>query len=160
LTDQYWRRCSEQSIIVKFWANIFETFFHPYKKRLFRLFRNLPMVDMNGWTMRLDLRFLVSTLESHDFDGSEQVEAAAGKFASSFNTSVTKLYEDKLKPVLVSKVHLNSVLQATKFIPPSTIGNTILPIVQIMGPSYYIYGLSVVDKEVYCLQKVCSFVYP
>ena len=118
--------------------------------------------EMNGWTMRLDLRLLVSTMDHNEDsdDEDEQVESATGEFASTSNTSTTKLYKDKLKSVLASKVHLNSILKSMKLIPPSAINSITVPIVQIMGTSCYIYALSLVDKEVYCVQDVCSFCFP
>ncbi|KAI7855882.1 hypothetical protein BDC45DRAFT_438554, partial [Circinella umbellata] len=59
-----------------------------------------------------------------------------------------KLYKDKAKSVLASKVHLIHIISTMPFIPPKNIQSVRLPTIQIMGLTCYIYCLTLVDKGV------------
>jgi hypothetical protein len=61
------------------------------------------------------------------------VEAVTGEFASTEATNKVKLYGDKLKSVLASKYHLNSLLKKLIYLPQSQASNVHMPILQIMG---------------------------
>ncbi|KAI9481586.1 MAG: hypothetical protein EXX96DRAFT_448840, partial [Benjaminiella poitrasii] len=74
--------------------------------------------------------------------------------AAPISTINSKLYNDKLKLLLVSKCHLNSLLMAMPFIPKAKIKLISFPLIQIMGLSCHVHTLSLIDKRVYLLQKV------
>ena len=42
----------------------------------------------------------------------------------------------------------------------TNIKTVVMPFVQIMALLCVIYGMNIVDKKVYTIQKVCEFVYP
>ena len=88
------------------------------------------------------------------------LEVGTGEFASALAINNTKLYKDKLKSILVSKAHLNNIIKNMKNATSAAIKSIKIPVVQIMGATCYVYSLSLVDKKVYCVQDVCSFVYP
>ncbi|KAI7847683.1 hypothetical protein BDC45DRAFT_451461, partial [Circinella umbellata] len=64
--------------------------------------------------------------------------------------------QDKLNSVLTSKAHLNSILNTMKFMTSDIIKKVNMPIIHIKGTECYIYSLSLVDKQVYCVQDVCT----
>ncbi|KAG2218289.1 hypothetical protein INT45_000971 [Circinella minor] len=158
MMNDYWKRCSEQSLIVKFWGYLFEVFFGYDDSETFLQWGDtlsLEHKNMDGMTIRLDLRIIISRMND---EGS--LEVGTGEFASALTINNTKLYKDKLKSVLVSKAHLNNIIKNMKNATPAAIKNIKIPLVQIMGATCYVYSLSLVDKKLYCMQEVCSFVYP
>lgn len=43
------------------------------------------------------------------------------------------------------------------YIPPNKIKTVVAPMIQIMGLFCIVYGMNIVGKKVYTLQKLCSF---
>lgn len=79
---------------------------------------------------------------------SEKLDISVGEFSKKAVPS--KLYNDKLKQVVISKYHLNTLL------PPST---TLIPLVQIMGFHCQLYVLWPVE-DFYVLEVVDATAFP
>ncbi|KAG2219648.1 hypothetical protein INT45_012349 [Circinella minor] len=95
--------------------------------------------------MKIDLRVL-STMNT------KQPDLSVGEFAKKAIPS--KLYNDKLKEVLISKFHLNHLLLSG--LPQTT---TVIPLIQIMGFSCQIYVLKYL-KGFYVLQNIHNISFP
>ncbi|KAI7852717.1 hypothetical protein BDC45DRAFT_512345, partial [Circinella umbellata] len=80
--------------------------------------------------------------------------------ASHSRTTSSKLYNDKLKSVLASKCHLNTLLNKLDNLNFITLQGVYIPIVQILGLSVTMHTLSLIDKKLYLLQKVTKFTFP
>lgn len=105
-------------------------------------------------SFKLDLRIIVNIEET-------DIELLTAELAPPITTINSKLYNDKLKLVLVRKCHLNSLLMTMSFIPKTKIKLIRLSLIQIMGLSCHIHHtLSFIDKGVYLLQKWCSVTHP
>ncbi|KAI8058782.1 hypothetical protein BDF21DRAFT_429993 [Thamnidium elegans] len=154
LTNAYIDACSEQSINIKYWSYLFETYFGR-NRNIFLQWGDTIAADCKNSSLsfKLDLRIIVN-IEKTDHD------IIAAELAPPTTTINSKLYNDKLKLALVSKCHLNSLLMAMPFIPKTKIKLIRLPLIQIMGLSCHIYALSLIDKGVYLLQRICSVTYP
>ncbi|KAI8141348.1 hypothetical protein BJV82DRAFT_689269 [Fennellomyces sp. T-0311] len=105
-------------------------------------------------TFRLDLRILVKAKDGND------LEAAAGEFASKIATMASKLFKDKLKSILVAKHHFNELVCAARYVDTKVLKTIRIPILQIMGTSCFLYSFGLVDKTVYTVQDVDDCVYP
>lgn len=101
----------------------------------------------------MDLRIIVNIEQ-------EKHEVATAELAKPRSTIESKLFNDKLKLVLVTKCHLNSVLKTMPYIPKSKVKDVKVPIVQIIGLTCHVQALSLTDKGVYLLQDVYSVDYP
>ncbi|KAI9277199.1 hypothetical protein BDA99DRAFT_427527, partial [Phascolomyces articulosus] len=65
----------------------------------------------------------------------------------SMNTSTKiKLYNDKLKSVLTTKVYLNDAIKRMEHLPHDKIASIEIPIIQILGVGCHVYGLMLIDK--------------
>jgi hypothetical protein len=106
-----------------------------------------------GMKLRLDLRIIAACNAS-------TMEVTTGEFARNTKTNESKLFRDKMKSVLATKVHLNHILATMPYMPAQVINTIKVPIVQIMGLNCYVYSLSIIDKGIYCLRDECHFVYP
>lgn len=95
--------------------------------------------------MKIDLRVLYCA-------NTKKADISVGEFAKKAIPS--KLYIDKLKQVVVSKYHLNTLLLSG--LPPST---TFIPLIQIMGFECHLYILRQV-KDFYVLETVDSITFP
>ncbi|KAI9273941.1 hypothetical protein EDC94DRAFT_593248 [Helicostylum pulchrum] len=71
-----------------------------------------------------------------------------------------QIVRDLLKPALTTKVHLNAVLKRMPYLPATKIKTVVVPMIQIMGLSCVLYGMNIIDKKVYTLQKIPSINYP
>ncbi|KAG1455318.1 hypothetical protein G6F55_007139 [Rhizopus delemar] len=101
-SHKYITACSEQSLIVKFWSNIFEIFFGGEKGDTTSAeCRNMSL------NLKLDIR-TVTQLENGE------ISTFNSEFARPTAITLTKCYEDKMKSVLVGKAHLNSALPTLK----------------------------------------------
>ncbi|ORZ25731.1 hypothetical protein BCR42DRAFT_315860 [Absidia repens] len=155
LSDAYLQECSELSIMIKYWGFVFEQCLG-YSKDVFLQWGDTVSshsVDI-GTTAKLDIRIIIIG------DNNARIEAATGEFASASATTKSKLFADRLKSVLVSKVLLNHALSKMKHIPEDAIKTIRIPAIQVMGLSCCVYSLSLIDKGVYCLEHVCAFEYP
>ena len=101
---------------------------------------------------RLDLRIITDTEKG-------PIEVTTGEFASTKKITEGKLYNDKLKSVLISKCHLNSILKKMEFIPENQVRKVNMPILQIMGQNISLYALTLIDKQVYSVQNVMDAEY-
>ncbi|KAI8091885.1 hypothetical protein BDF21DRAFT_395578 [Thamnidium elegans] len=70
------------------------------------------------------------------------------------------IINNPLKSALITKVHLNAVLKRIPYLPAAKIKTVVVPMIQIMGLSCVVYGMNIIDKKVYTLQKISSFNYP
>ncbi|KAG2208407.1 hypothetical protein INT45_006299 [Circinella minor] len=104
---------------------------------------------LSGPKVKLDLRFTVNNVES-----------SISEFASQGTTTEAKFFNDKLKPALVTKCHLNKIIKSLPYIPESKISTIRMPIIHIMGVNCFIYSLSTIDKNIYCIQDVFDFSFP
>ncbi|KAI8339231.1 hypothetical protein BC941DRAFT_350584 [Chlamydoabsidia padenii] len=154
LTDKYVDKCSEMSILVKFWAPLFESYFC-YQKDLFLQWGDTVSLDCKAadLDLRLDLRVVLKSQQ-------EDLEAMTGEAASRQATTSKKLYTDRMKSVIATKCHLNKLLTQMPFLPPRETKLLYMPIIQIMGLDCSIYAMSLVDKQLYAIQKVAQLKYP
>lgn len=95
--------------------------------------------------MKIDLRILCSM-------STKQSDLSVGEFARKCIPS--KLYNDKLKEVLISKFHLNKVLLSG--LPQAT---TVIPLIQIMDFNCQLYVLRYVEGF-YVLENVDCISFP
>ncbi|KAG1048238.1 hypothetical protein G6F43_009358 [Rhizopus delemar] len=98
---------------------------------------------------KLDIRFIAETNKN-------PVDISNGEFAKVQAATKSKYYSDKLKVVLTAKCHLNHLAQGLRGTPKTLK----IPITMIMGTDCHVFSLSLVDGNVYILQKVLSFSYP
>jgi hypothetical protein len=71
-----------------------------------------------------------------------------------------KLYDDKLKSVLVSKCHINNFLETVPYIRAEDIKKLKFPIMQIMGMNVHVYVLRLPCRGIYVADYVFSFSFP
>lgn len=83
-----------------------------------------------------------------------------GEFAKGEAATKSKYYTDKLKSVLAAKRHLNHLILSLPFISPSSLKALRIPIILVMGLNCHLFTLSLIDQNVYVVQKVHSFSYP
>lgn len=88
---------------------------------------------------RLDLRIITDTVKG-------PIEAATGEFASIKAITEGKLYNEKLKTVLASKCHLNSLLKKLIYLSQIQASKVHMPILQIKGQNISLYVLSLIGK--------------
>ncbi|KAI7852097.1 hypothetical protein BDC45DRAFT_514304 [Circinella umbellata] len=74
--------------------------------------------------------------------------------ANHSRTTSSKLYNDKLKSVLASKCHLNTLLNKLDNLNFITLQGVYIPIVQILGLSVAIHTLSIIDKNFTSYKKL------
>lgn len=154
LSDQYFLKCSETSLISKYWGPIFEAYFGE-SRHMFIQWGDTISIDCKNEELkcRLDLRIITDTEQGH-------IEATTGEFASTKATINGKLHKDKLKSVLVSKCHLNSLLKKLLYLPQNQVSKVYIPILQIMGQNISLYAFSLIDKQVYTVQDIMDAEYP
>lgn len=108
----------------------------------------------NEPAMKMDLRMIFEGEDMQALDGLN------GKFAKISATNKKKYYDDKTKLVLAGKCHLNQLVMSLGGLPAQSIGAIKLPLIQVMGLNLHIYSLSLIDKNVYFLQKLKALSYP
>ncbi|KAI9282638.1 hypothetical protein BY458DRAFT_126742 [Sporodiniella umbellata] len=113
-----------------------------------------PHLSVSNLYFKLDFRIVVKDFDNNEFD------ITTGELTRHSLTTSSKMYRDFLKSALTTKVHLNTILKRMPYIPENKIQNVVIPMVQIMGLSCVVYGMNIIDKRVYTLQKLCSFNYP
>jgi molybdopterin/thiamine biosynthesis adenylyltransferase len=102
----------------------------------------------------LDFRIVIKDINT------EALDTLTGELARESAIAPHKVYFDFLKSALTTKAHLNAALRRLPYIPPSAIKLFIFPFVQIMGLTCNVYGMNIIDKKVYTIQKLASFNYP
>lgn len=81
----------------------------------------------------------------------DPVEAVTGVFASAKDSACGKYYRDKLKSILVSKCHLNSLLEKLHFLPESQVTNfAYLSYKSRDKISHYTSSLRLINKFILC----------
>lgn len=103
--------------------------------------------------MKLDLRIIVNSM-TKTINASNR-EMARAKVASS-----SKHYNDKCKAVLAAKCHLNSIVKSIRNLPTRLIKITYIPVIQIIGLNRHVCLLSLIDQNLYVVEKVIEINYP
>ncbi|KAL7321798.1 hypothetical protein PS15m_001528 [Mucor circinelloides] len=94
----------------------------------------------------LDCRIIINDINA------EALDTLTGELARESAIRPHKVYFDFLKSALTTKAHLNAALRCLLYIPPSAI-----PFVQIMGLTCNVYGMNIIDKKAYTIQKLALF---
>lgn len=113
-----------------------------------------PYLSVINLHFKLDFRLIVKDFNNDDLD------VTTGELARHSSTTSSKMNKDFIKSALTTKAHLNAALERMSYIPPNKIKTVVAPMIQIMGLSCIVYGMNIVDKKIYTLQKLCSFNYP
>ncbi|KAG2211460.1 hypothetical protein INT46_000284, partial [Mucor plumbeus] len=136
---------SEEDFKLKFWSYIFEEIFG-YSNINLKWGDTVPgSLSKTNITSKMDLRVSAS---------SAPLDYSLTEFAKECTSQ--KYYLDKLKLVLVSKLHLNSLLKNLK----STQTDLYVPFMQIMGFDCHLLHLVLVKPKHYMLVNVVTFSYP
>ncbi|KAG0169770.1 hypothetical protein DFQ28_002914, partial [Apophysomyces sp. BC1034] len=154
LSDAKVANYSEQSTLVKFWCPILESFFS-YDSRYELQWGDTesPTCQRQDLALKLDLR-VVAAFEGFTMD------AITGEAAKQAAITSKKLLNDKLKSSLATKAHLNLFVRSLKHLPDMHIGQVTIPIVQIMGLDFHLYGMKIVDKGLYIMDEYYKVTYP
>lgn len=142
------------SFLAKFWAPVIELFFDPNKYFVQWGDTTSPHLSLLNLHFNLDFRIIIKDINT------EALDTLTGEFACESAIAPHKVYFDFLKSALTTKAHLNAALRRLPYIPPSAIKLFIFPFVQIMGLTCNVYGMNIIDKRVYTIQKLASFDYP
>lgn len=133
---------SEEDFKVKFWSHVLEEIFSSPSITLHWGGTVPDLFKATSISPKVDLRILTTTANMHK-DGSL---AEFTKIAER-----TKLYHDKLKLALMSKLHLNQLIKAKI--------NLAFPFVMIMGFEFFFYCLDF-KNGFYTIQEVDSCCFP
>jgi hypothetical protein len=101
--------------------------------------------------MKLNVRMIYASEKKNI-----QLDILSGEFAKLND----KYYYDKTKLILAGKCHLNLLI---KFIPsssPEGIKSISNPLIQVMSMNIHVYSLSLIDKNLYLVQKIAALHYP
>ncbi|KAI9345709.1 hypothetical protein BD770DRAFT_396772 [Pilaira anomala] len=155
LHDNYLNKCSEQTLLIRFWGNLFEYYFNRPHSKLFLQWGDTVSVSCKSMSLyfKLDIRIMY---EKDDND----IDVLSGEVASVPSTTKPEYYNDALKLCLSSKQHLNHLLSSARNISPNEISKIKLPIIHIMGMNCRISILNLIDKNVYVVQDIFNFKYP
>ncbi|KAI9467606.1 hypothetical protein BDB00DRAFT_303074 [Zychaea mexicana] len=153
LSDKYLEEGSETSLIVKYWGMVFEAYFSYHQDIQLQWGDTSSSIQQVRHLFNLDIRVLATNYTTH-------IEAATGEVAKVAAVTETKLFQDRLKSVLVSKAHLNSILKKMPNITEDMVKSIQVPIIQALGTTCFVYSMTLIDKKLYTLQEVCDFRYP
>ncbi|KAI8881077.1 hypothetical protein K501DRAFT_189768, partial [Backusella circina FSU 941] len=137
---------SEQDFVVKFWSYIFEEAFSNsglclhWGDTIPKRAKKYEKIEM-----KIDLRILFCA-------NTKRSDLSVGEFAQ--KSIPSKLYNDKLKQVTITKYNLNDLLLSG--IPPSAVS---VPIVQIMGFGCHLFVLKKVE-DFYVLETIDAISFP
>jgi hypothetical protein len=95
---------------------------------------------------KLNFRIIIK-----DFD-TNALDVTTRELASHTSTTL-KMNKDFVKSASTTKIYRSAGLTKMPYIPVSKIKAVITHIIQLMRLSCYVYGIKVVDKKVYTLQK-------
>lgn len=144
-TDTAIKTYSEDDFKWKFWSHIFEEIFG-YSNINLKWGDTVPgSLSKTAITARMDLR-INSTTVPFDYSLMEFAKQCTSR----------KYYLDKLKLVLLSKLHLNLLLKRLKSSPR----DLYVPFMLIMGFDCHLLHLFLVKPKHYMLVDVVSFSYP
>lgn len=113
-----------------------------------------PHLALSDLYFNLDFRVIVNDINA------DELNVVTGELARQSSTIPSKLYRDFLKSVLTTKAHLNTALKRMPYLPAAKIKTVAGPMIQIIGLSFVVYGMNIIDKKVYALQEIFSFNYP
>ncbi|KAI8359894.1 hypothetical protein EDC96DRAFT_595841, partial [Choanephora cucurbitarum] len=137
---------SQEDFKLKFWTHILEEIFG-YSNVHLNWGDTVPgSPSKTNVASKMDLRISAASSSSFDY--------AMTKFAKECTSR--KYYLDKLKLVLMSKLHLNSLLQNLQVDPTGLH----IPFMQIMGSECHLLHLVLVKPKHYALKQVVAISYP
>ncbi|KAG0939428.1 hypothetical protein G6F57_005205 [Rhizopus arrhizus] len=142
------------SSLVKFWGPVMELFFDANHYCVQWGDTTSPHLSLSNLYFNLDFRIIVKDINTDELD------IVTGELARQSSTIPSKLYRNFLKSAFTTKVHLNAVLKRMPYIPAAKIKTVVVPMIQVMGLSCSVYGMNIIDKKVYTLQRISSFRYP
>ncbi|KAI7900441.1 uncharacterized protein BX663DRAFT_517600 [Cokeromyces recurvatus] len=154
LEDNYLKQCSEQTLLVRYWANLFEYYFSTEQNVFLQWGDTISLSCKQAKLLfKLDIR-LISKKHTSEMD------VANGEVASVASSTKSKYYIDALKLTLSSKQHLNDFVSSLPLLTAEDVVQIKMPIIQILGMNCHISCLQIVDKNVYFSQDIFSFSYP
>ncbi|EPB86061.1 hypothetical protein HMPREF1544_07137 [Mucor circinelloides 1006PhL] len=137
---------SEEDFKLKFWAHILEEVFG-YSNIHLNWGDTVPgSLSKTNVASKMDLRISAASSSSFDYSMTEFAKECTSR----------KYYLDKLKLVLMSKLHLNSLMQSLQVEPTSLH----IPFMQIMGFECHLLHLVLVKPKQYALKQVATISYP
>ncbi|KAI9261042.1 hypothetical protein BY458DRAFT_516114 [Sporodiniella umbellata] len=137
---------SEEDFKLKFWAHILEEIFG-YSNIHLNWGDTIPgSLSKTNITSKMDLRISAASSSSFDYSMTEFAKGCTSR----------KYYLDKLKLVLISKLHLNSLIQSLQVEPTGLH----IPFMQIVGFECHLLDLVLVKPKQYVLKKVATISYP
>ncbi|KAI7861396.1 hypothetical protein BDF14DRAFT_1870144 [Spinellus fusiger] len=144
---------SEEDYVVKFWANVFESFFGS-NEHLFLHWGDTQAkaCKNNGLSMKLDMRIMIMK------NGKHVVEGGTCEYAK--NPVRSKYFRDRLKLVLASKAYINNVIENSPYLAEEDIKNIKIPLIQIMGFEAQLSTISVKEKGIYAVEDLLKFSFP
>ncbi|CAO3661092.1 unnamed protein product [Rhizopus stolonifer] len=148
------QKFTEISFLIKFWGPVIELFFDPNQYYIQWGDSTSPHLSVSNLHFNLDFRVIIK-----DFN-TEELDVATGEVARQTSITSSKVNYDFLKSALTTKAHLNAALKRMPYITLTKIKDVIMPMIQIMGLSCAVYGVNIVDKKVYTIQRICCFNYP
>ncbi|KAI7893555.1 uncharacterized protein EV154DRAFT_479306 [Mucor mucedo] len=141
LIDSYVAKCSELSMIIKFWSYLFEQYFS--QASLFLQWGDTISDECKRMSLdfKLDIRFYSTTIPKSWIFGTANLRTKG------------KYYHDNAKAVLTDKYHLNYLVKTLPQIPVRSIKALEIPIVMVMGIDCHVFILALIDKNDYLLEK-------
>ncbi|KAI9256348.1 hypothetical protein EDC94DRAFT_523222, partial [Helicostylum pulchrum] len=92
---------------------------------------------------KLDLRIIM------DIEKKKEHDIMSGELAKVLSTNESRLFHEKLKIALATKCHQKDILQSISFLPKSKGKYIQLPLIQLIGLSYHMYALSLINDNVF-----------
>lgn len=111
-------------------------------------------LSLSSIYFKLDFRVIIEDINTRELD------VATGEFARKSVTASSKVYHDLLKSTLTTKAYLNAVLKRIPYINQINVKNVVMPMIQVTGLYCIVYGMNVIDKKIYSLQRLRMFYYP
>lgn len=129
-------------------------FIHANESYSYRGDTTSPHLSLLHLHFNLDFRIIINDINA------EALDTLTGELARESAIGPHKVYFDFLKSALTTKAHLNAALRRLPYISPFAIKLFYFPFVQIMGLTCNVYGMNIIDKKVYTIQKLASLNYP
>ncbi|RCH81656.1 hypothetical protein CU097_005090, partial [Rhizopus azygosporus] len=137
---------SEEDFKLKFWVHILEEVFG-YSNIHLNWGDTVPgSLSKTNVASKMDLRISAAFSSSFDYSMIEFAKECTSR----------KYYLDKLKLVLMSKLHLNSLMQSLQ----AELTSLHIPFMQIMGFECHLLHLFLVKPKQYALKQVATISYP
>ncbi|KAG1141383.1 hypothetical protein G6F37_007875 [Rhizopus arrhizus] len=148
------QKFTEMSFLIKFWGPVIELFFDPNQYFIQWEDTTSPYLSVSNLHFNLEFRVIIKDINT------DKLDVATGEVAREASITFSKVNYDFLKSTLTTKAHLNAALKRMPYITPTRIKDVVVPMVQIMGLSCTLYGVNIVGKKVYTIQRICCFNYP